>query len=150
MLVWNAISSMVLMILAMSSLDILISFIAALMACHVAGAASAACGPAGQVHWPWWRFPAFRLVMPDISSSEALVSSSEAACSLAPLRERLAGCGNLRGGTGHLIRAAAQRPAERTQFLAHATDDHDAKSDTGQQRQHGQRSQPSRSWQPCC
>jgi len=96
--------------------NILISFIAALMACMSPAPASAAWRACRASSLALVAFSAFRLVMPDISSSEALVSSSEAACSAGALRERLAGCGNLRGGTGHLIRAAAQRPAERTQF----------------------------------
>jgi hypothetical protein len=72
------------MIFAMSSLEVLMSLIAAVIACISPAPASAA--------WRAWRassfalvaFSAFRLVMPAISSSDALVSSSDAAWAFAP------------------------------------------------------------------
>ncbi len=75
---------MVLMILAISALDNLMPSMAAFIACMSLAPVSAA--------WRAWlanslalsALSALRLVMLDISSSEELVSSSEAACSLAP------------------------------------------------------------------
>ena len=83
-MVWKAISSMVLMILAMSELEVLMASMAVVIA--------------AMLRTPWspaWRawlpssltllaVSALRWVMLAISSSEELVSSSEAACSLAP------------------------------------------------------------------
>ncbi len=84
MFVWNAISSIVLMILEMLVLEVLISSIARVictMSAALVSAAERVCAartfvfPASTAFW----FEAFA-----ISSSDALVSSSEAACRLAP------------------------------------------------------------------
>ena len=84
MLVWKAISSIVLMIFATSSLDVLMSrmalFIASMSCVPVSAAARASFASAVAR----WAPSALRCVVLDISSSEELVSSREAACSLEP------------------------------------------------------------------
>ena len=84
MLVWNAISSMVLMILAVASEDALICKIARDIS-PVARTMPPTVSLASAVralHWP--TLAALRCVMLDIYSNEELVSSNDAACSLAP------------------------------------------------------------------
>jgi hypothetical protein len=68
-------------------------------------------------------FSALRLVMLDISSSEALVCSSEAACSLAPSASDWLESEICSGGAGHLVGAVAQFVGDGAQRQIQPADD---------------------------
>ena len=68
----------------MSSLLVLMSFIAAVMVCMSEDPVSAAVRAWRASSFTFCAFSVLRFVMLDISSRDELVSSSEAACSLAP------------------------------------------------------------------
>ena len=84
MLVWKAISSMVLMILAISVDDCWMAFMATCIRSISEAPASAATRAWPAEVLPATALSALRLVMLESSSMEELISSSEAACSLDP------------------------------------------------------------------
>ncbi len=84
MFVWNAISSMVLMILAMSWEEALISPMAVRICSMCSEPRSAELRFSAESVLAWWELSEFCLVVAAISSSDALVSSRLAACSLEP------------------------------------------------------------------
>ena len=84
MFVWNAISSIVRMIFAISSLEIFIALIAALIAFMSAAPRSAAAHVSLESWLACSVLSEFRFVIAASCSSDALVSSMAAACSLEP------------------------------------------------------------------
>jgi len=84
MLVWKAISSMVLMMVVTSREACWISSIAVRMAWIWPSPSEADSREALATSWAWEELSALRLVIEESSSSEAELSSIEAACSLAP------------------------------------------------------------------
>ena len=84
MLVWNAISSMVLMIFATLLLDSLIALIEFTISRSALFEAVTCCATSVTSVVACEAFSALRRVIEAISSIEAEVSSSDAACSVAP------------------------------------------------------------------
>ena len=84
MFVWKAISSIFLTILATSALDESIAAIACVISAIVIAPVAATERASEASSLAFSAFSAVALIMLDISSSDVLVSSTDAACSLAP------------------------------------------------------------------